>query len=211
MTAGALTARLSESGRGPAASRIQLGTRQARSDVANFRDHGRMVDRPLLRLLSRLQKMPGGHALVSEASLRAMIHQDTGHLPGVGTIPQALRRMEERHGLVETRWIHKNSIRPDGRPAEVGCLRIRVGEDRADRCVIRKRARTVNRRENAGLVRPEHDGWQAVQAALRVPPPAPASVEARELAADKARPDWNARAAEWVALYGNDGKGPAPP
>lgn len=182
MTAGALTARLSETGWGSASGRIQLGTRQARSDVANFRDHGRMVDRPLLRLLSRLQKMPGGYALVSECSLRAMIHQDTGHLPGVGTIPKALRRMEERLGCVESRWIHKGSTRPDGIMAMVGCLRVRAVFDRNERRLVKRKARTVDRRVDAGQgdVETFRALRRAVSASVASSPPEELSDEERE-------------------------------
>jgi hypothetical protein len=123
--------------------------REPRRDVPNFRDHGLMVDRPLLRLVANLQRAHG-YAWASEASLRAMVHQDSGHLPGVSTIPKALRRLE-RLGYVESRWIYRASLLPDGSTAEVGCLRLRVAVNRGERRGIAARAAKVDRRTNVSL------------------------------------------------------------
>jgi hypothetical protein len=123
--------------------------RQKCPDLPNLRDHGLTCDRELLRLVGNLEKRCG-YALVSEDSLRAMFYQDTGHLPGVGTLCAAMRRLEERHGELEVRWIHRGSTMPDGRRADVGVLRIRRARDRNDRRLIRKSAAQVDRRKNVG-------------------------------------------------------------
>ena len=67
------------------------GTREVfpRTEAPNFRDAGMMVDAPLLNVVASLQKRYG-EAFASEAGLRQMIAQDTGHMPGVDTIPRAL-------------------------------------------------------------------------------------------------------------------------
>src|SRR5271166_242797 len=78
----------------------------------NFRDHGRTVDAPLLRVLASLQRQYG-EAFASESGLRAMIWQDTGHMPGVDTIPTALERLE-RQGLLQQQWLKAGGIKPDG-------------------------------------------------------------------------------------------------
>ena len=124
-----------------------LRVRERRRDVPNFRDHGMTVDRPLLKLVANLQRAHG-YAWASEASVRAMIHQDCGHLPGVSTIPKALKRLE-RLGYVESRWIYRSSMLPDGSLAQVGCLRLRVAVNRGEKRAIASRASKIDRRENA--------------------------------------------------------------
>lgn len=95
-------------------------TRQVvpRSEHPNFRDHGRMVDRPLLDLLSRLQKRHG-RAYASEAGLRQMICEDTGHMPGVGTLPAASKRLGEQGLLVDV-WLTRGNILPSGESCNAG-------------------------------------------------------------------------------------------
>jgi len=124
-----------------------LRVRERRRDVPNFRDHGMTVDRPLLKLVANLQRAHG-YAWSSEASLRAMIHQDCGHLPGVSTVPKALKRLEGL-GYVESRWIYRSSMLPDGSLAQVGCLRLRVAVNRGERRAIASRASKADRRANA--------------------------------------------------------------
>jgi len=143
--------------------RIKLGVRQVRRDLPNFRDHGMTVDRHLLRLIKSLQRQHG-YGFASEGGLRAMIHEDTGHLPGVGTICKALVRLE-RLGYVETRWIHRHSIKPDGGLAEVGMRRLRLAINRGERRAIAARARKVDRREGVDgrYTRAVPGDWKAVQ------------------------------------------------
>jgi hypothetical protein len=92
----------------PIASRERVLT----SEFPNFRDHGRMVDRALLRLTQNLQKRYG-RGWASEGGLRRMIAQDTGHMPGVTTIAKALVRLA-RHGLVVQVHLVGGQVLPDG-------------------------------------------------------------------------------------------------
>ena len=111
-----------------------------------------MVDRPLLRLVGNLAKRDG-YAIASEASLRAMIHEDTGHMPGVRTIPKALRRIED-DGRLEATWVHRGEIGHDGKQAQVGYLRIRL-VFRYERRAVAARAPKRDRRSR--LVPPPPD------------------------------------------------------
>lgn len=131
---------------GERAPRIKLGVRQKCPDLPNLRNYGLTVERELLRILGSLQRRHG-YAFASEDTLRAMFHQDTGHMPGVGTIAAALLRMEYR-GECESRWIHRGGTCPDGTIATVGCRRIRLPSSRNERRRIALRAPKVNRRES---------------------------------------------------------------
>lgn len=107
----------------------------------NFRDHGRMVDRPLLNILASLQRKHG-EAFASEAGLRRMICEDTGHMPGVDTVPTALERLQ-RWGLVEQQWLRPGGLLPDGSPCTYGTRLVVVPQCRAQR----RRLSSKNRRE----------------------------------------------------------------
>ena len=123
--------------------------REKRSDLPNFRDHGKMVDRPLLRLVRNLQKMQGGYALVSDRSLRAMIHEDTGHLPGVDTLRKAMQRLEPL-GYIERRQVRRGCTRPDGQLAEVGSMCLRVPLNAGQKRAIASAASKVDHRKGVG-------------------------------------------------------------
>ena len=127
-------------------TRLALGVRERRTDVPNFRDHGLIVDRALLKLLRSLQR-DHSYGWASERRLRIMVHEDTGHLPGVGTLPAAMRRLELL-GYVQVRWIHSGGLKPDGSLASRGTLRTRVAVNRDERRTIAREARRVNRRLN---------------------------------------------------------------
>jgi hypothetical protein len=76
----------------------------------NFRDHGRTVDRPLLRVATNLQARYG-RAWASEGGLRKMICEDVGHMPGKTTIAKALVRLALQ-GLVVQVWLVAGQILP---------------------------------------------------------------------------------------------------
>lgn len=131
-------------------ARPGLRKRVPRAVCPNFRDdRGGAVAPHLIRLLQRLQKRHG-EAWASEASLRHMVAQDSGHMPGVGTIPAVLDRLEES-GLVEQVWILAGSLLPTGESAHHGTRGIRVAMSRAERRAIRARVRTRRFRERRVL------------------------------------------------------------
>jgi len=125
----------------------------------NFRDHGKMVDRPLLRVLSSLQK---GHcaAWASEASLRRMICEDTGHAPGVGTLPKALARLH-RQGIVIALWLKPGGLMPDGSPCTYGTRWVELPHNRHAARAFRARSR----REQAISNRPSREDRLSVEQA----------------------------------------------
>jgi hypothetical protein len=84
----------------------------------NLRDHGRTVDASLLRILGHLQARYG-EAFATEAGLRKMFCEDEGHMPGVDTVPKALRRLEAQ-GLLEQRHLVRGGILPDGQVCSAG-------------------------------------------------------------------------------------------
>lgn len=92
--------------------RIASRERVLTSEFPNFRDHGRMVDRALLRLTQNLQKRYG-RGWASEGGLRRMICQDTGHMPGISTVAKALVRLS-REGLVVQVHLVGGQVLPDG-------------------------------------------------------------------------------------------------
>lgn len=95
-------------------------TREAvpKTEHPNFRDSGRSVDAPMLRVLTNLQRKYG-EAFVAEAGLRKMVCEDTGLMPGQDTIRRALERLE-RKGLIEQEWLHKGDVLPNGAVAFAG-------------------------------------------------------------------------------------------
>jgi hypothetical protein len=93
-------------------TRTPAHSRHVVRDLPNFRDAGRTVDTPLLRLVGRLQAK-FGRAFVSERSLRAMLFEDTALMAGVSTLPKALTRLGAQ-GLVVQVWLVAGQILPDG-------------------------------------------------------------------------------------------------
>ncbi len=89
-----------------------------RREWPNFRDSGRMVDRPLLRLATNLQGGQG-RGWASEGGLRKMICEDTGHMPGTTTVAKALKRLGAQ-GLVVHVWITRGQILPNGEVCKYG-------------------------------------------------------------------------------------------
>jgi hypothetical protein len=127
-----------------------LRERVSRLEIPNFRDdRGGAVAPHLLRLLQRLQRRHG-ETWASESGLRHMIAQDTGHMPGVGTVPAVLDRLQ-RDGLLEQVWILGGSLLPSGEPAHHGTRGIHVAQDRAERRAIRARNRRRRFRERRVL------------------------------------------------------------
>lgn len=160
--------------------------------MPNFRDHGLMVDRPLLRLVGSLAKRDG-YATVSEASLRAMIHQDTGHLPGVRTVPKALKRIEA-DGRLEATWIHRGEVGHNDKRAEVGYLQIRL-VFRYERRAVASRAPKRDRRSR--LVPPPPDFARKLAELLQgAPTHRGTRLDGRELAAEQ-----SATAAAFLRRY----------
>lgn len=98
-----------------------------------------MVDRPLLAVLGNLQKKHG-EAFASEAGLRRMVCEDTGHMPGVDTIPTALERLEEA-GIVTQRWLKPGGLLPDGSPCTFGTRLVVLPKCRLQKRVLKSRTR----------------------------------------------------------------------
>lgn len=120
-----------------------------RARCPNFRDAGRTVDAPLLKVLCSLQKKHG-EAFASEAGLRFMIAQDTGHMPGLDTVRRALDRLEAQ-GLLAQVHLLPGGVRPDGAVCTYGTRLVAVPQCRRERRGLRARARApetrrVNRR-----------------------------------------------------------------
>jgi hypothetical protein len=156
------------------------------SEHPNFRDHGRTVDAPLLRVLANLQRRHG-ECFASEAGLRRMICEDVGHMPGVDTVPCALERLEAQ-GLLEQRWLKPGGILPDGSVCTHGTRLVIVPRCRIHRRGLAARARrdgTTNRVQERMLQTLE----QARASAMKPPPPADDRARAleRKRAEDLAR------------------------
>ena len=110
----------------------------------NFRDHHMTVDRPLMDLVWSLTKRYG-EAFASESGLRRMLCEDTGHMPGVDTVPCALERLEGM-GLLAQDWLLKGGIMPDGEPCHAGTRLLIPARDRHERRAFILRAKRRNRR-----------------------------------------------------------------
>jgi hypothetical protein len=165
-----------------------LKTRQvvARTLWPNFRDHGRMVDAPLLKVLASLQKKHG-EAFASEAGLRRMVCEDVGHMPGVDTIPCALERLEAQ-GLVTQVWLKPGGLLPDGRPCTYGTRLVTI-----PRCRQQRRGLRARHRREGVTGRPDRAALQTLEAARAsigkklAPPPAPDRTLERKRDDDLAR------------------------
>jgi hypothetical protein len=151
-----------------------LKTREVvpRTRHPNFRDHGRMVDRPLLAVIGNLQKRHG-EAFASEAGLRRMICEDTGHMPGVDTIPSALERLEAT-GILVQRWLKPGGLLPDGSPCTFGTRIVFLPQ-----CRRHKRALFHRNRREGVTGRPDRRALDSLRqarasiAAALTPPAAP--------------------------------------
>ena len=124
----------------------------------NFRDHGRMVDRPLLAVIGSLMKKHG-ECFASEAGLRRMICEDTGHMPGVDTIPTALERLEAT-GILTQKWLKPGGLLPDGSPCTYGTRLVFLPQCRPHRRALLAR----NRREGI-TARPDRRALETLRAA----------------------------------------------
>lgn len=119
----------------------------ARAECPNFRDHRMTVEAALLRVLASLQRRYG-EAWASEAGLRQMIAEDTGHMPGVDTIPCALERLERR-GILKQVWLEPSNKRtgraadvlPNGQRVVFGTRLIFLAKSRGQRRAFRAHAR----------------------------------------------------------------------
>lgn len=170
------------------------------SSVApNFRDYGKTVDAPLLRLVGRLAARHG-EAFASEAGLRFMICEDSGHMPGVGTVPAALERLAAQ-GLVQQVWLKAGGILPDGSVCTHGTRLIVLSRGRRQR----RTARVANRRAEATQRRVvAHDLQAAIAAVAR--PLASTTPRAHEL--DARREEQLRAARELAARWDAEDKPP---
>lgn len=180
-------------------------------DVApNFKDHGRTVDAHLLRVIGNLQKR-WGEAFASEAGLRFALYQDTGHMPGVDTIPCALERLE-RQGVLEQRWLKPGGILPDGSVCTYGTRLVALPQGRRARRALGVRA-AKNRREGVTNRYGARLSMHLAQAKETLCRPAPPDTEtdARQRAANEKRERDLARLAELAAQWDTEDKGKPPP
>lgn len=175
----------------------RLRTREVvpRDRVANFRDHARMVDTPLLKVIGNLQKKHG-QAFASEAGLRRMIAQDTGHMPGVDTIPTALERLE-RTGILEQQYLAPGGLLPDGSPCTYGTRLVWLPQSRVQRrgLLARNRRERVTGRPNRRALQSLASARSAVLKTM-TPPQAP-----REEPLERRRQAELARLAELEASW----------
>lgn len=186
----------------------RLRTREVvgRDRFPNFRDHRKMVDGPLLRVVASLQKKYG-RAFASEAGLRRMICEDTGHMPGVDTVPTALERLE-REGIVWQRWLRPGGTLPDGRPCTYGTRVVFLPQCRHDRRglrAVRNRRETISGRVDKQALATLEAARRAIGKTLAPGGgPPPIDLEAR-------RQDAIARLRELEAMWGAESKPEKPP
>jgi hypothetical protein len=164
-----------------------------RTEFPNFRDHSRMVDGPLLNVLASLQKQYG-EAFAAESGLRRMICEDTGHMPGVDTIPTALERLEAQ-GLLTQEWLRAGGIKPDGTPCLKGTRLVRLAVNRRERFAFRSRARERDRRDGTTR-RVNRNALQTLAQARASIASAVAPPDDRQQAADRKRTEDLRRLAE---------------
>ncbi len=184
----------------------KIGTREVvpRTEYPNLRDHGRTVDARLLRMLGNLQKTHG-EAFASEAGLRRMFCEDTGHMPGLDTIRRALERLE-RQGVLEQVWLRRGGILPDGRECSAGTRLVWLPQGRRHRRAMRARAgregvtRRVDRRALATLQEARAGIAQQV-----------ATTNARQDEAERRRREGLKGLAELEAQWSREGSPAKPP
>lgn len=175
------------------------GLREKIRGIPNFRDHGKTVDAGLLRLLCRLQRRHGV-AWFAEAGARKMLCEDVGHMPGVGTIPAALARLEAS-GLLTRDWCTRGSIMPDGSVASEGCVLVTVPQARIEPRIARAMAgRTRQERIVRGRIHPQRIHELRARMGTIAPRPARVDVETFE---DKRR-----RALDLAAAWDAKDRGP---
>jgi len=167
----------------------------------NFRDTGGSVDYALLRILENLQRR-WGWSHVTEAGLRQMVCEDTGKMPGVGTLPAALERLSAQ-GLLYQEWLIKGGVLPNGEVATAGVRLVRVAASRSERRAFlgrrpkpargRRKLRAPRRVMTTGL-RVNHRAVFLLEGAAAKPAPAPSAP-----AVDFER--MRGRALEWLAAH----------
>jgi hypothetical protein len=182
------------------------------SEWPNFRDHGRMVDTPLLNLLSKLQQKHG-RSWASEGGLRTMICEDTGHMPGTTTIPKALKRLGMQ-GLVVNVHLVAGDIKPDGEVCTHGTREVWV--PRTDK--QRRAAKAYNARPGRAPYRSQrHTGFDARALAAKIGAAERPSMPPSPIESYRARRDEQvAKLRALEALWSEDDKakrdkGPGPP
>ena len=107
----------------------------------------------MLKVIASLQRRYG-EAYASEAGLRKMIADDTGHMPGVRTLTCALERLE-RQGVLKQVWLQPGDKRtgrpkdrlPTGELVKWGTRAIYIARCRRERFAFRSHAR-LRREEN---------------------------------------------------------------
>jgi hypothetical protein len=177
--------------------KLKLRTREVVSRVRfpNFRDHGKTVDAPLLKVIASLQKKHG-EAFASESGLRRMIAEDTGHCPGVDTVRRALERLE-RYGIVRQVWLKPGGVLPFGQVCTHGTRLVYLPQ-----CRIERRALVARRRRDGETRRVDRRALETLAAARAligesVPRAAPAAAdfERRRRVQLAAADAWNAQQA----------------
>lgn len=178
--------------------RLEPRERVSTAEYPNFRGKRRSVEGPLMRLLSRMQHR-NGPPTVSEGSLRRMICQDTGCMPGVDTVREALRRLESR-GLLLVEWLGAGGIMYDGEPTPCGCMYIRVARDHVERAQFRQRVRArPSRRERVFNRVNHHAAAELAEHVKRIAPRTLSpSVDEREASARRSREEQ----LRWIAEHG---------
>jgi hypothetical protein len=165
-----------------------------------------MVDGPLLRVVTSLQKRHG-QCWASEAGLRQMICQDIGHMPGVDTVPGPSSASSA--GLLIQEWLHPGGIKPDGSPCTYGTRLVWIPQCRVHRRALgahahRERRQGVTYRANPRAVRTLEDAIRAIGAKVeRTSMPTLDELEERRANAIRA-------AQELAARWELEAKGPAP-
>lgn len=171
----------------------------------NFRDHGKTVDAGLLRLLCRLQRKHSV-AWFAEAGARKMLCEDVGHMPGVGTIPAALKRFEAL-GLIAHDWCTRGSVMPDGSVAAEGCHLVIVPQVRVPAHFARANAaRKPHERIVHGRINPQR--VHELRRRMGAIAPRLANPVDRAATLERKREEDLARARELAAKWEREERGP---
>jgi hypothetical protein len=93
------------------------------------------VNNWLLKNVANLQRKHG-EAWASEAGMRKMIGEDSGHMPGPSTVPKAVRRLA-KHGLMLYRSLKKGDVMPDGSICRKGTMLLYVPVNRQEKRALR--------------------------------------------------------------------------
>jgi hypothetical protein len=155
--------------------------------------------------MCRLQRRHGV-AWFAEAGARKMLCEDVGHMPGVGTIPAALARLE-RQGIVTRDWCTRGSVMPDGSVAAEGCVLVVVPQARiAPRVAQAMASRTRQERIVRGRIHPQriHELRQRMGAIA----PRLANPGDRAASLERKREEDLARARELAAKWEREDRGP---